>query len=235
MLNRREMDLNEALLARVERVVPDDGDAAEGLVEMTDAEIEVAARRYLAEMAGAPFRVFAYGSLIWKPEFEFVEASQAVIYGWRRSFCITMHSFRATRDQPGLMLALERGESVRGMAFRLPEEAPLAQMKRLLKREGAFQESMPCFRWLPARVAGEIVKVLVFYAMPKGHAWVDDLPVEEKVRRLARAAGRMGSCAAYLRNTVQHLEEKGIHDRYLWDLQRRVAAEIAGMEPLVQQ
>ncbi|QLQ17863.1 MAG: gamma-glutamylcyclotransferase [Exiguobacterium profundum] len=45
----------------------------------------------------------------------------------------------------------------------------------------------------------------------------------------------MGSCAAYLRNTVEHLEDLGIHDRYLWDLQRRVAAEIAAMPPLVPQ
>jgi len=39
----------------------------------------------------------------------------------------------------------------------------------------------------------------------------------------------MGSCAEYLHNTVDHLEALGIHDRYLWDLQVRVAAEIDGL------
>jgi cation transport protein ChaC len=38
--------------------------------------------------------------------------------------------------------------------------------------------------------------------------------------------GFKGSCAEYLYNTVSHLEALGIRDRYLWDLQARVAAEI---------
>jgi glutathione-specific gamma-glutamylcyclotransferase len=36
----------------------------------------------------------------------------------------------------------------------------------------------------------------------------------------------MGSCAAYLHNTVRHLEDLGIHDRYLWQLQQMVADRI---------
>jgi cation transport protein ChaC len=43
---------------------------------------------------------------------------------------------------------------------------------------------------------------------------------------LARAVGPAGSCAEYLLNTVSHLEERGIRDRYLWRLQAMVAAEI---------
>jgi glutathione-specific gamma-glutamylcyclotransferase len=38
--------------------------------------------------------------------------------------------------------------------------------------------------------------------------------------------GYVGSCAEYLYNTVSHLEALGIRDRYLWDMQARVAAEI---------
>jgi hypothetical protein len=43
---------------------------------------------------------------------------------------------------------------------------------------------------------------------------------------LQPAAGFKGSCAEYLHNTVSHLEALGIRDRYLWELQARVAAEI---------
>jgi cation transport protein ChaC len=39
----------------------------------------------------------------------------------------------------------------------------------------------------------------------------------------------MGSCAEYLYLTVKHLEEKGIRDRNLWELQRLVAEEIVGL------
>ena len=40
------------------------------------------------------------------------------------------------------------------------------------------------------------------------------------------AAGFAGSGAAYLHFTVMKLEELGIHDTYLWELQHLVAAEI---------
>jgi glutathione-specific gamma-glutamylcyclotransferase len=43
---------------------------------------------------------------------------------------------------------------------------------------------------------------------------------------LALACGRWGSGAEYLRNTVAHPEEHGIHDRGLWKLQELVAERI---------
>jgi len=51
-------------------------------------------------------------------------------------------------------------------------------------------------------------------------------PLEEVAPILARACGHRGSCAEYLYLTVKHLEEKGIRDRNLWELQRLVAEEI---------
>ena len=39
--------------------------------------------------------------------------------------------------------------------------------------------------------------------------------------------GTLGSCAEYLRNTVSHLQARGIHDCTLWRLQELVAAKIA--------
>ena len=49
-------------------------------------------------------------------------------------------------------------------------------------------------------------------------AWCDDI--------LARACGHWGSGAEYLMHTVAHLEDLGIHDRYLWKLQELVAQRI---------
>ena len=42
----------------------------------------------------------------------------------------------------------------------------------------------------------------------------------------SRQLGMWGSMAEYLRNTVEHLEELGIHDRQLWRLQELVAEQI---------
>ena len=123
-------------------------------------------------------------------------------------------------------LALDRGGACRGIAYRLPADGAEAAMEALLRREIGYVEDMRSVRWLTARADGRAMRVLVFYAAPLHPGLYVKLPVEEQARRLARAAGHMGSCAAYLHNTVRHLEDLGIHDRYLWQLQQMVADHI---------
>jgi cation transport protein ChaC len=59
-----------------------------------------------------------------------------------------------------------------------------------------------------------------------GFAYAGRHSLDETAAILARACGHWGSGAEYLMNTVAHLEALGIHDRYLWQLQERVAEEI---------
>ncbi len=224
------MNLTEELVARVERVEPETDGARGGVPWMEDADFASHAARLLDEAGEGPVWTFAYGSLIWKPAFEAAEVMPAVLLGWRRSFCIHLDSWRGTMDQPGLMLALERGGSCRGMAYRLPDEDRLAAMEALLRREIGYEADLAAVRWLKVRGAvGGVHRALVFYAAPLDPAIFIRLPLEEQARRIARAAGHMGSCAAYLHNTVRHLEDLGIRDRYLWELQRLVAEEIAAL------
>jgi glutathione-specific gamma-glutamylcyclotransferase len=60
--------------------------------------------------------IFAYGSLIWNPEFEFKESRGATAGGWHRSFCLKLRRWRGTRELPALMLALDRGGSCKAAA-----------------------------------------------------------------------------------------------------------------------
>jgi cation transport protein ChaC len=193
---------------------------------LTDADFSDLADRYLAELGGEGFWVFAYGSLIWKPGFDHVEARRGVVHGWRKSFCLNLNSWRGTPEEPGLMLALQRGGSCKGVAYRMPPDDPKGRMLRLLHREMANHEDVPWQRCLTVRTAEGPIRALVFYCAHDGDPDALHLPIEEQARRLARAVGYMGSCAEYLFNTVSHLEALGMCDRDLWDLQARVAAEI---------
>lgn len=219
------MTLGPTHLAKVARDVPKVPHVSR-LTKLSDEEMVAVAHRLVGQLEGGDFWLFAYGSLIWRPDFEHVEARRGVVHGWRRSFCLRILNWRATPDQPGLMLALQRGGACTGVAYRMPEDDPHGRMLRLLKREINYHEDLPWLRWVTVRGSEGPVKALAFYCAPEGDPDVERLTPDDQARRLARAVGHVGSCAEYLYNTVSHLEALGIRDRYLWDLQNRVAAEI---------
>jgi cation transport protein ChaC len=107
----------------------------------------------------------------------------------------------------------------------MPSDQPQERMLRLLRREIAYREDIPWLRWLTVRGLGEPFRALTFYCTSDDPD-VLNLGLDEQAAWIARAVGHAGSCAEYLHNTVAHLEELGIRDRYLWALQAKVAAEI---------
>ena len=223
--SRRRLSLTPDHLARVAREVPETWPSWHA--EPSEAEWDAMVDDKLAELGPGPFWIFAYGSLIWNPGFDHVEARRGLVHGWRRSFCIHMTYWRGTPDEPGLMLALDRGGSCTGMVYRLPDDDTRGRMRRILKREIDSAYALPWLRWLNIRTAEGNIRALTFYCAPsEGDADLVRLSRAEQARMLARAVGHKGSCAEYLYNTVDHLEAHGIHDRYLWKLQRMVAAEI---------
>lgn len=198
-------------------------------IPLGDEELEALARRLLLESEGGPLWVFAYGSLIWKPDFDAVESRHATARGWHRSFCLKMTRWRATQAQPGLMMALDRGGTCNGIVFRLADDDRLGQFRRMIRREVGTLADAATMRWIPVETPRGPVRALVFWAGPKGERIARKLPLETVAGVLARACGHMGSCAEYLYLTVKHLEEQGIRDRNLWQLQILVAREITAI------
>ncbi len=216
--------LTAAHVARTRREVPDPG-LPEGWTPFTDEEYAALARRLVAEAPRQPIGVFAYGSLIWKPDFPVGARREGVAHGWHRSFCLEIHRWRGSPEIPGLMLALERGGSTRGLVLEIAAGHEHEAVETLLRRELVARQLQRNARWITVRTARGSERALTFYAGTRDRIVVS-LPVEEQARRLARACGHGGSGAEYLHNTVQHLHEAGIHDRYLWRLERLVAEEI---------
>jgi glutathione-specific gamma-glutamylcyclotransferase len=220
--------LTAELVARVERVEPDPGPEP-GSVEHTDADFEAMAKQLLAEHAPRDLWVFAYGSLIWNPEFEYEESRHATAPGWHRSFCLKLTRWRGTRELPALMLALDRGGSCAGLVYRLPAHDHPKQLTALLKREIDANPPTSVSRWVGVKTALGDVRALAFVASAGGPAYAGKLPLEDVARVLASAAGHWGSSAQYLYRTVSMLEECGIRDRNLWEVQKLVAKEIESL------
>lgn len=225
---RPAMELTAELVALVERTEPDPGPPP-GMPEPTEAELGDAAARLLAARPPGPLWLFAYGSLIWKPELAHIETRPALAHGWHRRFCMRLTRWRGTREVPGLMMALDRGGSCAGLAYRLPDADPFGQVTRLLMRETDTMPPTNVARWVRLATPDGPLDALAFVASPLGANYAGRLPDDEVAHILARAAGHWGSGAQYLYNTVERLAAHGIRDRNLWALQARVAEEIRGL------
>src|SRR3974390_523981 len=60
--------------------------------------------------------VFGYGSLIWRPGFEFIERVPARLVGEHRALCVYSFDHRGTPEKPGLVLGPDHGGALRGAA-----------------------------------------------------------------------------------------------------------------------
>ena len=88
--------------------------------------------------------IFGYGSLMWRPDFSFLERRGARLDGYHRSFCITSTHHRGTATRPGLVLGLDRGRSCEGVAYRVAAGSAKEVMNYLRKRElisGVYREA----------------------------------------------------------------------------------------------
>ena len=211
--------LTEALCRLVERPVPDPGPEG-SLPYYTDAEA-------IARFAGEPVAIFGYGSLIWRPPVPFAASRPGLLPGWHRSFCLKTTRWRGTAEAPGLMMALERGGSCRGMILTLDPARQEQDLETIWRREIGVKPVNHIARTVHVRTPEGPVRALTFTANPEGRSYLGGLGFQATAEILATAVGHWGSCADYLRQTVEQLEAAGLRDRNLWRLQAEVARLIA--------
>lgn len=160
--------------------------------------------------------VFGYGSLMWRPGFQFIEAERARLTGWHRRFCIVSRHYRGTALRPGLLLGLDRGGTCEGVAFRVAAGDVTNVLKYLRAREqisGVYRETRLSVNLI--RVPHEQVRAVVFLAEPAHPSFAHRLSVPAQAQIIATAAGSTGSNLAYLANTIVELKRLGIREREL--------------------
>jgi cation transport protein ChaC len=182
-------------------------------------------------LAGAPpggeVWVFAYGSLIWNPEYRVAERRPAMLRGYHPNFCLGWDRwFRGSTSCPGLMLALDRGGQCSGIAHRLDRAHLEADLLRLMRREMRLMPHSFPPRWVTISTPQERLPAFAFVVDRKSAGYVGGLSEDTIADTLATAVGKLGSMAEYLHDTVTHLEAAGLHDRHLWRLQEAVAERI---------
>jgi len=172
--------------------------------------------------------VFGYGSLMWRPGFEYLERVPARLQGYHRDFCVWSHRYRGTPERPGLVLGLDRGGSCRGIAYRVAERKREQVLAYLHEREMITGVYAP--RILPVSAWQSGLRVLAqAYVVDRTHAqYAAGLTPEERAALIIQGHGTAGPGRDYLANTVAHLEALGLPDRRLRRLHQMVEGMISG-------
>lgn len=158
--------------------------------------------------------VFGYGSLMWAPEFSYADKKTGRVHGYHRALCILSNRYRGTPKKPGLVMGLCRGGSCWGMAYRVHVGHAKQVLDALWQREMLNNVYMPKF--VPVSLPGpKRVQALAFVADTTHRQFVRELDVDGRARLVAQGIGQRGRCVDYIRNTLDHMRELGLHDPHL--------------------
>ncbi len=206
----------------VQRMVAESGVAIQ---LMSEKELKQSIAATLAKRpAGSAVWLFGYGSLIWNPAFHYVERRIGTIHGFHRRFCLWTHLGRGTPERPGLTLGLDRGGACRGVLFRIDETQVDSELDVVWRREMVSGAYAP--RWIEVATDDGPIAAIAFVINHAHPRYTGLLAEATVIETIAEAAGRLGPCADYLFNTVEHLDALGIADRPMRRLRRRVIEQL---------
>jgi cation transport protein ChaC len=167
--------------------------------------------------------VFAYGSLMWRPNFPFVDRVEARLLGAHRALCVYSFVHRGTPERPGLVLGLDHGGACRGIAYRVPAAARAATVTYLREREQVTSVYRECVRPIWLRRQPEQRLPALCYLVDRGHVqYAGRLSLEQQLHHVRQGHGRSGANRDYVIATIAALEQLGYRESRLHLLAERL-------------
>jgi cation transport protein ChaC len=167
--------------------------------------------------------VFGYGSLMWRPDFPYLERRVARLFGAHRGLCVYSWVHRGTEASPGLVLGLDQGGTCRGIAFRVAAAERESVIAYLREREQVTAVYLE--RERPVRFTDGAAALALTYMVDRRHAqYAGKLDEATQLRLVAHAVGKSGPNRDYVLNTAAHLAELGIPDPVLARIAARLSA-----------
>nr|WP_244374956.1 gamma-glutamylcyclotransferase [Nitrobacter winogradskyi] len=171
------------------------------------------------DSSGNDLWIFAYGSLMWRPGFDFAEQVPARLIGEHRALCVYSFDHRGTPERPGLVLGLDRGGACRGIAFRVAASRREATIAYLREREQTTHVYREVTRsvWLEDDARRRVSALA--YVVDRGHVqYAGRLTLADQARYVRQGHGRSGHNRDYVLSTVRSIESQGFRDLKLHQL-----------------
>jgi len=154
--------------------------------------------------------IFGYGSLIWRPGFEYVEKRPAVVTGWARRLWQASPDHRGTPEQPGRVVTMLRWPTQHcvGMAFAVHERDRAAVLGRLDVREVAGYERVQ----VPVRSSLSnlpFANATAWVATTSNANFIGLASVDDMVKQIRCASGASGTNREYVIQLAKALQALG--------------------------
>jgi glutathione-specific gamma-glutamylcyclotransferase len=174
--------------------------------------------------------VFAYGSLMWRPGFTYLERVPARLVGLHRALCVFSFVHRGTPQRPGLVLGLDRGGMCRGIAYRIAAAARGDTLHYLRTREQVTSVYVETTRPVELEEAMRRRVRAVCYIVDRSHVqYAGRLTLAESLHYVRQGHGQSGANRDYVLETVRSLEALGYRESDLHLLAERLVSQDAGI------
>jgi glutathione-specific gamma-glutamylcyclotransferase len=173
--------------------------------------------------SGEELWVFGYGSLMWRPGFDFLDRRHARLVGAHRALCVYSFVHRGTPERPGLVLGLDRGGNCRGIAYRVAAARREATIAYLRGREQVTLVYREAWRtvWLDDDPQQRVQALC--YMVDRGHRqYAGRLPLERQLHFVRQGHGRSGNNRDYVLAAVKEIAAQGYRDHELQILAERL-------------
>lgn len=160
--------------------------------------------------------IFGYGSLIWKPGFDFVEVQTGYIEGWARRFWQGSTDHRGIPEAPGRVVTLVRvpGEITWGRAYRIRGADSAAVLEQLdIREQGGYDRlKIPVYAH-----GGDVVTTdaLLYRATEDNPEFLGQADMNDMAKQIARSVGPSGTNIEYLLELHLALERLNVQDPHI--------------------
>jgi glutathione-specific gamma-glutamylcyclotransferase len=170
--------------------------------------------------------IFGYGSLVWRPDFPFIEQRAAAIEGWERRFWQGSTDHRGVPGAPGRVVTLIEsvGALCHGMAYRVAGGVYREVMAALDHREkGGYTLETLALKYHGADSGGPMAHVYI--ATAGNPNYLGPAPLRDIAAQIRRSRGPSGDNVEYITRLAEALRHMNADDDHVFSIERLVLAE----------
>jgi cation transport regulator ChaC len=173
--------------------------------------------------------IFGYGSLIWRPDFEFAERRTGFVRDRARRFWQASTDNRGIPERPGRVVTLVPQAEARcfGAAYRLRDAERTSVLDALDHRErgGFIRELLPVHFVEAAAPVSDPVAALTYVATESNPNYLGPAPLRAIAAQVRGSRGPSGANLEYVMKLADALRAMGAEDDHVFALEALLAAQ----------